>query len=66
MIMKNIIELKRKLENNTATIDDMAKVLLYLLNAELNNNLYTDTDVMDIHKIKDELNKKFGKFGSGI
>ncbi len=60
MILKDLIELKKKIENKTATIEDLANIVKYLLNKEIEtyHNVESDSAI--------SIDYLFGEFGKNI
>lgn len=65
MIMKDILEIRKKIIDKSASLDDLAKLILFLTDNMIEHSYYSDTDSA-INDVKEILNVKFGKFGANI
>ena len=65
MIMKDILEIRKKIIDKSASLDDLAKLILFLTDNVIEHSYYSDTDSA-INDVKEILNVKFGNFGANI
>lgn len=65
MIMKDILEIRKKIIDKSASLDDLAKLILFLTDNMIEHSYYSDTDSA-INDVKEILNVKFGNFGANI
>lgn len=63
--MKDILEIRKKIIDKSASLDDLAKLILFLTDNMIEHSYYSDTDSA-INDVKEILNVKFGNFGANI